>query len=976
MPTVQLEVNGQPKSLDVPLDMPLLWVLRDLMGLTGTKYGCGVGVCGACVVHVNGRKEQSCQFAVERADGARVTTIEGLSPDGSHPLQLAWQAEDVPQCGYCQTGQIMQAAALLARKPHPTDADIDAVMVDNICRCGSYQRIRAAIHRAAGSGGGLQSGAGAGESLAAAALLGGVVVAGGSGGSGTCAGLGGDGCAGHHAGSDGCKGEVGAVGVETASNGHVERGVEPAAADTGRRLVPTALTRRDILKGGVAFQLAIMFGGLDRLLPRVINVSAGDDRVPIDAPDDAGEPVAMSAWIKIAPDEAVSITVSRSEMGQGVRTSLAMIVAEELDVDWDRVEILQAPAGQVYGNQLTVGSTSTRMMWDTLRQAGATARVMLVSAAAETWGVAADTCQTEPGVVIHTASGRRLTYGELAARAARLPVPPANQVTLKPADAYRVIGQATDRVDNGAVVTGQAIYGMDVRLPGMLHAVVARPTVLGGKVTAFDDTAARKVAGVRHVVQIPTGVAVVADNTWAALQGRDALQLTVDPGANVDLDDAKVSAALEAALSPLPELPAGAARSLSGRYDLPYLAHATMEPMNCVADVTDAACVMWAPTQGPGGVQQDVARALGRQATAVTVNVTLMGGGFGRRSQSDFAVEAAQISNAIHVPVQLTWTRADDMQNDFYRPASAHAMRAALDDAGQILAWQHAAALAVNGGGNTNVQQARPPYNLPAPAITVNAARMGVPTGYWRSVGMSQLTFVNESFFDEVAEAAGQDPFELRRAKLTDARLRAVLERAAAEAGWGQPLPAGEGRGIACVSTVGSHCAVVAQVAVAADGTVKVRHVTVAVDCGIVINPRSVEAQIEGAVVDGLATALMAEITVAGGRVQQSHYNDFKWLRMPDMPVVAVHIVASSANPGGIGELGYPAAPPAVANAIFAATGRRIRRLPIRAADLAGWMGVPTATPEPSPTPGPTQPAEPTRVPSGNKVYLPHLDRS
>ncbi|MCC7019318.1 MAG: molybdopterin-dependent oxidoreductase [Ardenticatenales bacterium] len=947
MATIHLEINGRAHTVDVPPDMPLLWVLRDVLNLTGTKYGCGVGVCGSCVVHVDGHKEQSCHFSAERADGTKITTIEGLSPDGTHPLQEAWQALDVPQCGYCQPGQIMQAAALLSRKPSPTDADIDGVMIDNVCRCGTYQRIRAAIHHAAEAGG-HRGGVDRPSALAAAALAGGIL-------------------------ADRPNGEGAATERDRPRGVDRPSAIDDTAASScagdgtcdGRsnELRPRDLTRRAVIKTGVAFQLSVVMGGLD-LLPRFVNVSRHKAASTTALADDT--PLPLSAWIQVAPDDSVTITVSRSEMGQGVRTSMAMIVAEELDADWGNVRIAQGQADAArYGSQLTVGSMSTRTMWDTLRKAGATARAMLVAAAAESWGVPAADCRTEAGAVVHPATGRRTTYGALAALAAAQPVPPPATVALKDAGQFRIIGTPMLRVDNAAVVNGTAVYGMDVRRPGMLHAVVARPPVFGGSFNAVDDTAARAVPGVRHVVTIPSGVAVVADTTWAALQGRDALRLTLDAGPNAQLDDAGVHSALVAALKPLPDLPTDAVHRLEAQYDLPYLAHATMEPMNCVAEVANGRCELWAPTQDPGGLQKAVAGALGQESTTVTVNVTLMGGGFGRRAASDFGIEAALVAKAVGAPVLLTWTRADDMQHDLYRPASVHTLRAAIDERGEIKAWQHSAVLAINGGGGTSPQQVRPLYAVPTPDIQLAAARLPVPTGFWRSVGLTQLAFSNESFLDEVAAAAGKDPVALRRALLEHDRLVGVLERAVAESGWGRPLPAGEGRGIALVDDFGAFAAVVVHVHVTHDGAVTVRRVTAAVDCGRVVNPLSAEAQVQGGVIDGLSTALMATITLSGGRVQQSHYNDYKWMRMPDVPIVDVHLIDSQESPTGLGEVGVPAAAPAVANAIFAATGRRIRHLPIVAADLAGWT--PPATPDPHPT------AVPTHGANDHRIYLPQL---
>lgn len=956
MPTYHLTLNGETRSVEAPAEMPLLWLLRDRLHLTGTKYGCGAGVCGACTVHIDGKAERACIAPMGDLDGAVITTIEGLAEDGNSAVQAAWQAEDVPQCGYCQVGQIMQATKLLEASPRPSDAEIDQAMGHNICRCGSYQRIRAAIHRAAEDAGrwaaALPEGdAGlAGSLLAGAALAG--VVAGRAQGPGGC----------------GSRDDLPSAGSRRAGNGQ-----DGSAGGPGS----TLLSRRSVLKGAAAFQLALVLRGLDRWAPEIVNASAGAPGGVAGDQSGAADPVTLSVWVAIAADERVTLTVHKSEMGQGVRTSLAMIVAEELDADWSQVQIVQAPADRAFGSQATVGSSSVSGSWNSLRAVGATGRAMLVEAAARRWGVAAASCTTEPGAVLHPASGRRLSYGTLAADAAKLPVPPAQQVPLKDPASFRLIGQATSRVDNADVVTGRAVYGMDVRLPGMLHAVVARCPIFGGRLGSVDDSAARAIPGVRQVVRIPTGVAVVGETTWHALQGRDALRITWDEGPNADLDDAGVQSALAGAIRPFPELPAGAARVAEASYRVPYLAHATMEPMNCVADVGAERCTVWAPTQSPGGVQQSVASMTGLPQSAVRVEVTLMGGGFGRRANTDYASEAAAISRAVGAPVQLTWTREDDMRHDYYRPASRHDLRGALDASGRIVAWQHHAAMA-GGGGNPN--QARPPYSFNT-SNDIGSARLPVPTGAWRSVSHSQIVFANESFVDELAALAGQDPLAYRLANLTNGRLRGVLEAAAERAAWGAALPAGQGRGIACVSAFGSLAAVVAELAVAADGLVRLHRVVAAVDCGTAINPGTVEAQIQGAIVDGLSTALMAEITIEGGRVVQENFFDYRWFRMGDMPRIEVHIMPSRQQPGGIGEVGYPATPPAVANAIFAATGKRLRRLPIRPEDLAGSVpATPTAAPPSPTTPPPTVPptVEPTPTgvaPAGSKVYLPNVSK-
>ncbi len=604
-------------------------------------------------------------------------------------------------------------------------------------------------------------------------------------------------------------------------------------------------------------------------------------------------------FVKIANTGEITITVHRSEMGQGVRTALAMILADELEADWSRIRVEQAPADRAFGDQSTGGSESIYISFRPLRQAGAVARETLIAAAAQVWEVGAKDCYAEAGAVIHEPTGRRLGYGELVEIATSIPLPDRRDVSLKDLSQFRVIGTRKGQIDEPQMVDGSAVYGMDVRLPGMLYAVLARPPVYGGKLTSYDPAPAEAIPGVRHVLEVEGKIAVVAENTWSAIQGRQALEGIWDEGRNADLStDDMVNRLKERA-----QAGAGSAGVLEALYEMPFLAHATMEPMNCTADVREDHCTVWAPTQDPQSAKGRAASIAGLAGDAVTVHVPLIGGGFGRRLEVDYVGEAVRISQAVGAPVQVVWTRQDDMQHDFYHPLSVYRVSANLDQPGRLTMR---------------------PY----------PEQGSLPTGYWRSVTNVPEAFAHECFLDELASELGRDPYELRLEMLPD-RHKAVVQLAAEKAGWGTPLPAGWGRGLAFHSTWGAtHVAQVAEVSVSPAGAVRVHRVVCAVDCGIVINPDMVEAQMEGGIIFGLSAALMGEITVENGRVQQSNFHDYPILRMDESPVIEVHIVPSQELPQGIGEMGVPPIAPAVANAIFAATGKRIRRLPIRANDL------------------------------------------
>ena len=679
-------------------------------------------------------------------------------------------------------------------------------------------------------------------------------------------------------------------------------------------------------------------------------------RLPERRPGERGErsevpraPWAPNAFLRVDPDGVVTITLARSDMGQGVRTALPMIVADELDADWSRVKVVQADAHpSKYGRMMTVGSTSVRGgAWMPLRQAGATAREMLVAAAAARWGVSPAECRTENGRVLHDASKREAGYGELAEAAAAMPLP--TKPALKSPSQFKLIGTRVPLVDTKDKVTGRAVYGIDARVPGMLFATVLRPPVFGGKVARFDATRARAVPGVRHVVQISSGVAVVGDNTWAALQGARALDVTWDHGAFT-----KSSAEIFRDFARLVEREgeqaqnqgdaasalAGAAKRLSATYQAPYLAHATMEPMNCTAHVRDGRCEIWAPTQNPQGTQSAAARLTGLPNDAVTVHVTYLGCGWGRRSRTDFVEDAVETSMKVGAPVQVLWTREEDMRHDYYRPATHVRLDGGVDASGRLVALHaRVACQPISGGrgvdGPAVAGIAENPYAIPNLLVEYCRANVDVPVGYWRSVGPSQNTFILESFVDELAHAAGRDPVELRRELLVNhPRLRHVLELAAERSGWGKAPPKGRARGVALLDDRGGLVAQVAEVSLT-NGRVRVHRVTCVADCGRVIHPGIVEAQLSGSVVAGLTAAFYGEITIDKGRVKQGNFDDYKMVRIAEMPEIDVHIVPSDEEPGGVGEPGVPPAAPAVANALFALTGKRVRRLPLDAAFFA-----------------------------------------
>jgi isoquinoline 1-oxidoreductase beta subunit len=677
-------------------------------------------------------------------------------------------------------------------------------------------------------------------------------------------------------------------------------------------------------------------------------------------------------------------------MGQGVRTNLPMIVAEELCCDWNKVKVVQADLDAKYGEQLTGGSLSTRTSYANLRKAGAAAREMLVSAAAGEWQAERTACRAENGAVSHPATKRTLTYGQLTARASTIP-PPADPPLKKPAD-FKLIGKPTRRTDTPQKVNGTAVFGLDVRVPGMVFACVERSPVYGGAPRSFNADEVKSAPHVRAVFELKSahlthqfgetsgpgsrnyssaGVAVVADSTWAAIEARKLLKVEWNepPAAS------ETTASLREKMHSLASQPgavirsdgdfdkahAAAAKKIEAVYELPFLAHATMEPVNCTAHVRGDSCELWAPTQIPGAAAASVASALGIPRENVKVHVTFIGGGFGRRLIQDYAVEAALISRDAGAPVQVVWSREDDIRHDFYRPAACHILEAGLDSRGQLISWRHRGSSPsietfYNGTGISPSAAAQvdsldfPALLVPNFRLEFSVAESGMPLGYWRSVDSSGNQFALSSFFDEAAHAAGRDPLEFLLAAFGPARKipagnngtldigrrRAVVELAAEKSDWGKPLAPGRGRGIAASFGWGSCVAHVAEVACdAKTGAVRVDRVVCAIDCGTAINPLGVEAQMEGAVNFGLAQTLKSAITVSGGRVEQSNFHDYQVLRLNDAPpVIEVYRVSSTEPPGGCGEPGVPSVAPAVGNALFVATGKRVRRLPIRSTDL------------------------------------------
>ena len=710
--------------------------------------------------------------------------------------------------------------------------------------------------------------------------------------------------------------------------------------------------RRDFLKTGTLIGGGLILGFY---LPLRGSLSG--------ASNPTGASFMPNAFIRIGTDEIVTIIVNKSEMGQGVYTSLPMLVAEELEADWSKIRVEPAPVDPAYnhtqwGVQGTGGSTSVWSEWERLRKAGATARAMLQKAAANIWKVNPASCRAEKGFVIHNPTQRRISYGKLVEKASQME-PPENVALKEPKD-FKIIGKPRKRLDTPEKTNGKAIFGIDAKIPGMLTAVVARPPVFGGRAKRFNAEKAKAVPGVREVVQIDSGVAVIADGFWSANKGREALEIDWDEGPLANLSTAgmreqytslaKTSGVVARREGNPEQTFPKATKQLRAEYEVPYLAHACMEPLNCLVDLRAEGCEIWTGTQSQTTDRNAAASVVGLKPEQVKIHTTLLGGGFGRRANphSDFVTEAARVAKAVKKPVKVIWTREDDTKGGYYRPMWYDRIAAGLDEKGNLIAWQHTIVgqsimggtafeqMIQSGVDPASVEGAKEiPYEIPNILVDLHSPKIGVPVQWWRSVGHSHTAFVVESFIDEMAHAAGKDPYEFRSKLLgKHPRHYGALKLAAERAGWGKPVPKGRGRGIAVHESFGSFVAQVAEVSVSPVGRIHVHRVVCAIDCGKIVNPDTIKAQMESGIVFGLSAVLYGEITFQNGKVEQSNFSNYPLLRFNEMPFVEVHIVSSKEKSGGVGEPGVPPIAPAVGNAIFAATGKRIRHLPISPEEL------------------------------------------
>jgi isoquinoline 1-oxidoreductase beta subunit len=721
------------------------------------------------------------------------------------------------------------------------------------------------------------------------------------------------------------------------------------ATGSGRSLSANSLSRRVFLQAGAAAGGGLLLSLSLPLLNQNAEAVAADSFTP-------------NAFIRIGSDGQIVLTMPYVEMGQGTYTSIPMLIAEELEVDLIQVRLEHAPPNEklytnpLLGVQATGNSNAVRGAWKPLREAGAIARIMLVAAAAKRWGVDAKSCRAQDGEVIHVPTAQRLKYGELTAEAAKMPVP--GNVILKSPEDFKLIGTAAKRLDASAKVNGTAVYGIDARPPGVRIATLAQSPVFGGRVKNLDDTAAKTIKGVRQVIRLDDAVAVVADHMGAAKKGLAALKIEWEDGPHAKLTTADVARELEQAtlgsgavaqnIGDADKAMASATTKIEAIYQVPFLAHATMEPMNCTVHFRRDACEIWIGSQAMARVQVMAAKVAGLPPEKVIVHNHLIGGGFGRRLEADGAVRAVEVAKHVDGPVKVVWTREEDIQHDMYRPYWFDRISAGLDEQGRPVAWKNRFA------GSSVIARWLPPgfkdgldpdstegaidlvYDLPNFRVEyVRVEPPGIPTAFWRSVGPSHNVFVTESFINEMAAAAKQDAVAYRRALLDKSpRAKAVLDLAAEKAGWGQALPKGSGRGVALQFVFGSYQAQVAEVEVSKEGTVRVRRVVCAVDCGTVVNPDTVQAQIQSGIIFGATAALYGEITLKNGRVQQTNFDTYQMLRMNEAPAIEVHIVKSAEPPGGMGETGTSLSVPAIANAIFAATGKRLRKMPVDASVL------------------------------------------
>lgn len=816
---IKLTINGKVQVFTGNIEMPLLWYLRDELNLKGTKFGCGVGLCGACTVLIDGDDNHACMVPMRRAANRDVVTIEGLV-NNNHPLLHAWIAEQVPQCGYCQPGQVMTAAALVNKHSEPSDEQINNAMSGVLCRCGTYQRIRCAIHRAA-------------------------------------------------------------------------------------QLAVNKLP-----------ELPLQY-----LLPTTSNDLQG---------------VWLDEWVHIAVDSTVTIMINHSEMGQGALTGLAMLIAEELDLDLAQVRTAFAPTASVYRNplfneQTTGGSTSIRGEWERFRLIGAKARWRLVQAASRAWQVQHNECSTSDGVVHHAPSGRHISYGDLAVEATQITAP--KHVNLKSPVEFRLLGRSQPRLEIPPMVTANALYAADISLPGMLVATVIRKPTPAARIKNIDVDDVKEVAGVVDVVTISSGVAVLAKNTWASIQGQQKLRVSWQEHTHHDATNQSYALdLLEAVKQPggvinergnVQHSLAKATHVIEATYETSYLAHTTLEPMNCTAQVTGDRCDVWVGTQSQEGAKAIAAYFSGISEHNVNIHNTFLGGGFGRRLESDFVAEAVELAKITQKPVQVFWTRSDDMQHDHYRPAHITTLKAVLNKKGWPTVWWQRSA-----GPNMAMEMVDVPYDIANFSEEHIAVDSPLPVGAWRSVGAGQNAFVVESFIDELAHMAGIEPLEYRLKLLADApRAQTILQLAAEKARWRSALPHNHYQGIAHYKSFGSWVAQVAEVSVE-QKQIHIHRIVCAIDCGQSVNPDAICAQMEGAIAMGLSAALKEQVLFKDGKVTQSSFEDYPILTFTELPKIKVHIVPSKEPPGGVGEPGLPPVAPAVGNAIFAATKKRLRKLP------------------------------------------------
>ena len=716
---------------------------------------------------------------------------------------------------------------------------------------------------------------------------------------------------------------------------------------TGREKImpdPVKISRRDFLKisagAGTGLVIGIHFTACGN------NQSAGDEK-------SSANTFRPNAWLSISPDNTVTIKVAKVDMGQGVMTALPMLIAEELDADWSTIKVELASMEPEYGYQVTGGSNTIRTSWEILRNAGAVAKTMLLEAAVKTWNVSEGECTAEQSFIIHKPSQRKLSYGKLTKAAASLPIP--QSVTLKTPDQFRLLGRPMPRLDNLEKVTGAAVYGTDVNLPGLLTATIKHCPVFGGKLKSVDTSKAKKVVGVRNIVELESAVAVIADNYWSAQKGLSTLDIVWDYGPNQNVSSQSIRESLQQAVNKNEKIVQNegdvdaainkASSIVEASYEVPFQAHATMEPMNCTAYVKNGECDIWVSTQEPSGAQnvafnemfsgvskqiEKLKRRLrGGRLESVRLHKTAVGGGFGRRFKSDFVSEAINISKTVDAPVKLIWSREEDIQHDFYRPITFHKLKAALDAEGLPIAWIHQTA------GPKGLEAGSSLYDIENVFTSVSSIDNIVPLGSWRSVRHSYHAFAIESFIDELAHAAKQDPIDYRLKLLNNnTRLKNVIELVADKSNWRQSAPEGHFRGIAALKCFESYVAQVAEISITESGELKVHRIVCAFDCGLMVNSDTIRAQIEGGILFGLTATVKSGITIKDGQVEQSNFHDFPLIRLNETPEIDIHLVNNTYPPTGVGEPPVPPVAPAIANAIFAATKKRIRSLPINKLNL------------------------------------------